>query len=175
MTSDGLGKSRAAFLDRDGVINHNDEYVGTIERFRWMPGAAAAIRRLNEAGYFVVVVSNQSGMGRGLLTEDDLIALDEWMRRELEAQGAHIDDVRYCPFHPEAKLEGYRWNSDLRKPAPGMIFDLMGQWPIISRDSFLIGDQQTDLEAARRAGIDSYLFPGGDLDAFVAQCLASRT
>src|SRR5918996_773704 len=122
----------AVFLDRDGVINHDDGYVGTIERFRWMPGAAAGIRRLNEAGFLVFIASNQSGIARGMFTEDELIKLHFWM---------------------DGKFAGYAWNSSLRKPRPGMLFDLIGGWPVDSRRSFLIGDKDSDMEAARNAGI----------------------
>jgi D-glycero-D-manno-heptose 1,7-bisphosphate phosphatase len=158
----------AAFLDRDGVINYDDGYMGTADRIRWMPNAAQAVRRLNEAGYLVFLFTNQSGVARGFFSEDELRVLHDWMLAEFAAQGARIDDLRYCPHHPEGSVAGYLDPCECRKPGPGMILDLMQRWPVRREGSFVIGDRASDIEAAAAAGLPGFLFTGGDLDEFVA-------
>jgi D-glycero-D-manno-heptose 1,7-bisphosphate phosphatase len=165
----------AAFLDRDGVLNRDLGHVGSKDRFEWMPGAFSAVRRLNDAGYYVFLVTNQAGVARGYYGERDVQELHRWMQRALRAEGAHLDDIRYCPDHPEAFDPQYKKASDWRKPEPGMILDLMKAWPLDLERSFVVGDKETDMEAARRARVTGFRYRGGDLDAFVAECIATSS
>jgi D-glycero-D-manno-heptose 1,7-bisphosphate phosphatase len=152
------------------VLNEDTGYVHRSDQVRWVEGARETVRWLNDAGYFVFIVTNQAGVARGLYSEDHVNDLHDWMNLELRENGAHIDCVEYCPYHPEGTVERYRRISDLRKPAPGMLNKLLAEWPVDASRSFLVGDRSTDLEAAAAAGIRGHLFPnGGNLFDFVTR------
>jgi D-glycero-D-manno-heptose 1,7-bisphosphate phosphatase len=162
------GLKPAAFFDRDGVINLDHGYVGNPDRFELVEGAARAIRLCRDAGYLVFVVTNQAGVAHGHYEEDDVKSLHDHMRALLAAAGARLDDIRYCPHHPEAKRPAYRQACSCRKPEVGMILELAKSWPVDLAHSFLIGDKESDLEAASRAQMQGFLYREGPLDLFVA-------
>ena len=157
----------AIFFDRDGVLNVDHGYVHAPHQVDWVEGARDAVKWANDSGYFVFVVTNQAGVAKGHYQEEAIGLLHGWMNEQLAAEGAAIDDWRYCPFHPEGSVEAYRRAHDWRKPNPGMINDLLGAWPVERGGSFLVGDKDSDLQAATAAGLPSVLFAGGDLLALV--------
>jgi D-glycero-D-manno-heptose 1,7-bisphosphate phosphatase len=162
----------ALFLDRDGVINVDKSYIFRREDFEWMEGAQDVIRRFNAMGWWVFVVTNQSGIARGYYTEEQMQALHDWMTAELAAANIHIDRIYHCPFHEEGTIPRYTRDSYDRKPKPGMLIRAMTDFPVIKDRSFLIGDKQADLEAAQAAGVRGFLFTGGDLSQFADWVLA---
>jgi D,D-heptose 1,7-bisphosphate phosphatase len=164
----------AVFFDRDGVLNHDAGYTFEPSKLEWIDGAKQAVKAVNDAGYFAFVVTNQSGVARGFYEESHVHALHRWMADEMALVGAHVDAFEYCPDHPDGTVKRYRRVSERRKPAPGMITDLLGRFPVDTTRSLLIGDKQGDLEAAQAAGVKGYLFSGGNLEAFVKQHLSRR-
>ena len=170
-----VSKSPSVFLDRDGVLNKDIGYVHKPSQINWIPGAKEAVALLKNQGYLVFVVTNQSGIARGLYTEDEVEYLHAWMNGELlKSGGSSIDDFRYSPYHPAFDNETYANFKNWRKPGAGMILDIMEKWPVDSLQSFLIGDRQSDIKAAKAANIKGFLFNGGDLLTFVEAILASR-
>lgn len=164
----------AVFLDRDGVLNKDHGYVYRPDQIDWIPGAQTAVRRLNDLGYRVIVVTNQAGVAHGHYKEGDVIALHQWMQEGLAISGAFVDAFYYCPYHPQARIGKYRAQHANRKPSPGMILQAFSDLPIRKDQSFLIGDKQTDIEAAKGAGIPGFLFPGGNLARFLDHLLRSE-
>jgi D,D-heptose 1,7-bisphosphate phosphatase len=161
----------AVFFDRDGVLNVDRGYVHAPHQVEWVPGAKQAVKLLNDAGHYAFVVTNQAGVAKGRYEEEAIETLHRWMAEELAAEGAAIDDWRHCPYHPEGSVAAYRVAHPWRKPNPGMLLDLLARWPVRQYGSFLIGDKISDIEAAEAAGVPGYLFEGGDLAAFLRECL----
>lgn len=163
----------AVFFDRDGVLNHNTGYAFEPDKLQWIDGACEAVKAVNDAGYFAFVITNQSGIARGYYEEHHVVTLHRWMADEMALIGAHIDAFEYCPDHPDGTVARYSRVSDRRKPAPGMIADLVKRFPIDMTRSMVIGDKPSDMEAARAAGIAGHLFTGGNLESFVKRHLGS--
>lgn len=153
----------AAFLDRDGTLNHDAGYTYRIEEFQWVDGAKEAVRQLNDAGYLVFIVTNQAGIARGYYDAEAVDTLHDWMQQELAQLGAHFDDVRYCPHHPEGSVPELSIVCDCRKPGTAMLESLKTQWkPELSR-SFMLGDADKDAEAGAAAGLTGRKIPTGTI------------
>ncbi len=162
----------AVFFDRDGVLIEDTGYPHRVQDLHWLPGAREAIGRVNAAGRLALVVTNQSGVARGLYGLDAVERFHSAMQEQLAQAGARIDAFYACPYHPEASVERWRHpDHPDRKPNPGMVLQAIADHGIDPRRSVLIGDRESDLEAARRAGVRGLLYRGGDLAAFIAPLL----
>ncbi len=143
----------AAFLDRDGVINEDRGYLHRWEDFAFVPGVVEGMRRLQAAGYALVVVTNQSGIARGYYDEAALEKLHDRLRTSLAGQGVALAAIEYCPHLPQAAVERYAIECDCRKPAPGMILRAARTLDLDLAHSLLFGDKPSDIEAGTRAGV----------------------
>lgn len=155
-------KQRAAFLDRDGVINLDGAYVYRESDFVLIDGVLDACRHLVELGFALVVVTNQSGIARGYYQEEDFLRLTASMRKSFEAAGAPIAGVYYCPHHPEAKLSQYRQVCPCRKPEPGLFLQAAKELDLDLSRSIAFGDKARDLQAADKAGVPVRILLGTD-------------
>jgi D-glycero-D-manno-heptose 1,7-bisphosphate phosphatase len=153
---------RAAFLDRDGVINIDRGYVARVADFEFVPGVVGACRRLAEASFALVVITNQSGIGRGLYAEADFQALSAWLRWEMAEAGAPLAGIYHCPHHPTDALGEFRRKCDCRKPAPGLLLRAAQELGLDLARSVMFGDKHSDLQAAAAAGVPYRILLGTD-------------
>jgi len=166
---------KAVFLDRDGVLNVDHGYVHDTANLEWVAGAREAVAALTRAGLRLIVVTNQSGVARGYYDEAAVVSLHAAMQAEFQSGGGRIEAFYYCPYHQDAVVEAYRHaDHPDRKPNPGMILRALDTAGLAAGDCVLIGDNLSDLEAARRAGMDGFLFSGGNLLTFIRETLGDR-
>ncbi len=157
---------KAAFLDRDGVINEDTGYLHKTEDFRWIEGAITALKILKKNNFLIIVVSNQSGVGRGFYTEKQVNDLHKWINVQLIKHEVKIDDFFFSTELPSENIKASR-----RKPSPKMINEAIKKYNLDKKKCFMIGDQKTDLMAAKNASIKGFLFEGGDLSVKISKIL----
>lgn len=162
---------KLVILDRDGVLNVDSGYPFEPSQIVWTEGAFAALRLLREAGFITVVATNQSGIARGFFSEQDVVNLHSWMSDKIKEKGGCIERFYLCPFHPEATIPEYRRDSFDRKPQPGMLMKAMSEYGATSYQTVMIGDRNTDMEAAAAAGIRGLLFDQSNLEMFIRKHL----
>ena len=154
----------ALFLDRDGVINIDYGYVHTTSNFDFIKGIFDLVLAANSAGYLVVIVTNQAGIGRGYYTEDQFLTLMDWVKQQFLKNAAKIDNIYFCPYHPDHGIGKYRRKSFFRKPAPGMFLKAKHELDIDMSQSILIGDNASDIAAGYAAGVKTLIhFNGKEL------------
>ena len=143
----------AIFLDRDGTINVDHGYVHEIDQFQFIDGVIDAMRELKEMGFALVLVTNQSGIARGMFTEEQFDRLTEWMDWSLADRGVDLDGIYYCPHHPDGSVDAFRQQCDCRKPQPGMLISARDYLHIDMDASYMVGDKLEDMQAASAAGV----------------------
>lgn len=143
---------QAVFLDRDGTINVERDYLFRCEEFEFISGAPQAIKKLNDAGFLVIVVTNQSGVARGFYSEKQVAVLHDFVQSQLKSYGAHVDGFYYCPHHPDKGQPPYRQRCRCRKGEPGMLLDAARDFNIDLTQSFIVGDKLADVEAGLAVG-----------------------
>nr|WP_226374635.1 D-glycero-beta-D-manno-heptose 1,7-bisphosphate 7-phosphatase [Pantoea stewartii] len=146
-------KVPAIFLDRDGTLNVDHGYVHEIDHFQFINGVIEALQQLKKMGFALVVVTNQSGIARGMFSEDQFMQLTEWMDWSLADRDVDLDGIYFCPHHPDATVEAYRQQCDCRKPQPGMLLAAQEELHIDMAASYMVGDKLEDMQAAQAAGV----------------------
>ena len=154
---------KAIFFDRDGVLNIDTINLYKIEDWQWIDGAREAIKLCNDSGYLAIVITNQSGIARGLFTEADVQKLHNFVQGELKKFGAHMDAFYYCPHHAEGTVPPYNIDCECRKPKPGLILRACKDFDIDLAQSFMIGDKERDVECGVNAGCKGVFFDGTNL------------